>query len=259
MRHSILIPFPGFYESSLSAIVDDEIEQVFDISDGGGVSAIPDVWIGAHAINYSAIYKEVARLYGFAWVEQFTEATGIALDAQFEEMTSPKYYNFETDRLFMTISALAVAHLFEASEADNHERLTAVIKERHTSYDGFASFYSNDLGEWLSKPVGTWDHNELCTLLLAVLAIHEGGDGDFAAWELLENDRCNGHISNAVYAAMTPELIAFADLQREHGRALDWGAFLETGKAWCEESGEPCPPLRCKETLKLPFTLQAGA
>jgi hypothetical protein len=41
-----------------------------------------------------------------------------------------------------------------------------VIKERHTSRDGFISFYSNNFDDWV-KPLSKYDHNELGTLLTA--------------------------------------------------------------------------------------------
>lgn len=234
--------FPGFYESYLDRMIDDEIESIFNT---GCNSSIPDQFY----CEYKSIREKQARAYCEAWLEKFSEETGIKLNAEYESYTSPKYYNFETDRLFCNIHVDSINALFTASEADAHEHLQQIIKARFTSRDGFISSYSNDSGDWLGKPVLTWDHNELGTLLDAVKSIHF--DGEFDTWDLMEKFQCNGNLSNAVCEAIPISFLDFADLQREHGKALDYDVFAETGQAYDPDSNEPMPPLRCKQTMEL--------
>ena len=47
------------------------------------------------------------------------------------------------------------------------DNLELYIKERFASYNGFISFYSNDINEWLVKPFPEWDLNELSSLFCA--------------------------------------------------------------------------------------------
>ena len=240
--------FPGFYESYLNQMIDDEIESIFNTDDSDCNSNIPQQFYSAN-VDYKSIHEKQAKEYCEKWLEKFETETGIKLDASYESYTSPKYYNFESDRLFAYISDDSINSLFTASEADNYESLSRCIKDRFTSRDGFLSSYSNDLGEWLKKPVLTWDHNELGTLLDAIKSIH--CDDEFETWDLMENFQCNGNLLNAVYEAIPQSFLDFADLQREHGKALDYDVFQETGQAFDPDSSEPMPPLRCKQTLEL--------
>lgn len=254
----IQIPFCGFYESEASAMIDDELESVFDYSDGGGRSNIPD------AVYYKADYKkaeiELVKAYVEAFEAQYEAETGILLGLEFDEMTSPREYNFSTDRVFCKLPMESVELLFKESEKDSHKELAKEIKEHCTSYSGFISFYSNNLADWLEKPIVDWDHNELKILLQAVLNIHyceeNNGYGHFSIYELLDQWRGNGGLSNAVWSMLPEELCTFADVQRDYGKALDYDLWLSTGKAYAEgadESEEPLPEPRCKETLELPL------
>lgn len=172
------VPFDGFYNSLWSGEFDD-IEQrecenlANDRQDEDGIA--PELRLSESdfadafywSSDYSAMYAAAAETIGNAYSDLASEKLGFELGLTFEEMTSPKEYNFETDRLFMSIPRDSVAMLFRMARRDKFEKLEAVIRKRHTSCSGFISFYSNCLGDWLSKPVSTWDHNELGTLLRA--------------------------------------------------------------------------------------------
>ena len=257
--------FPGFYESALDAMIDDEIESVFNTDDSGCNSNIPSAIYGGSGVEYHVDYSEahiaLAKEYLSAWMEQFKGETGIALDYEYESYSSPRYYNFETDRLFCWISDASIAALFEASAADNHKQLAEHIAARFTSRSGFISSYPNDLESWLEKPVAEWDHNELATLLDAVLSIHcdeSQQEQLFNTWELMESFRCNGGLSNAVWEGIPEKIRRFADMQREYGKPVDFDLWIETGKAYpegtaredLEKEGEVLP-LPCPNTLDL--------
>src|SRR5690606_26269592 len=106
---------------------------------------------------------------------------------EFESLDSPREYNFCTDRIFCYIPLESAKRLFVISAKGNHKRLKEVIRERFTSRDGFISFYSNNLEEWLDKPLDQWDHNEIGTLLIAVAPCF-----DDASWGFYESMACNG-------------------------------------------------------------------
>ena len=241
-------------------MIDDEIEQVFDYSNGGGHSHIPEetYFSREYGIDNRAIKIELVKAYVDAFNERFEGETGIALNAVFETMTSPREYNFETDRVFVDVPIATVNALFTESEKDKHVKLTTVIKDQCTSYDGFYSYYSNDLGQWLLKPLLTWDHNELGILLQAVAAIH--CDTAWCVGDLLESWVVNGRLSNAVWGAMPAKLQEFAEVQREYGEAVDFALWVDTGKAYPEgltedeiKDIEPLPEPRCTETIEMRF------
>ena len=181
---SIKVPFPGLYETLLSSELDyveeREAEWMAEAQDGQGGEIIPEELrltsdkfaelLFQHS-DYGAAHQAIARDYCAQFEEIASEDLGFALGLTFEEMTSPKFYNFETDRLFARIPVASIAKLFEISAADGHKALAGILEERHTSRSGFHSYYSNELEEWLEKPLEDWDHNELESLLLACLTL----------------------------------------------------------------------------------------
>ena len=146
--------FPGFYESWLSQIVDYE-ESSFCENESEGWPEELRLESLFEAIDYSAAYEYLTGAY----VEALQEAAGFSI--KFSDMTSPKYYNFETDRLFVMVSDWRIKRMFAASRKEDHASLAKVFRTRFTSRSGFISHYSPDLPE---KPLADWDCNELGAL-----------------------------------------------------------------------------------------------
>lgn len=146
--------FPGFYNSILDDLMDRTIEMEMEET-GETYDEIMDRY-SAHLAMH-AIAK--------AWVKGFAKETGIPMEL--EEVQSPREYNFTTDRLFVRIPIDTIEQI--ASQMDDAP-LRETIRKNHSSYDGFISYYSNDLDdpEW-QKPVRDWDLNQLGTLLEAKL------------------------------------------------------------------------------------------
>jgi len=142
-----------------------------------------------------------------------------SLRLAFEEMTSPREYNFETDRLFCEIPLAVVRQLFAMSKAEGHATLANVIRRRFTSRSGFISFYDNDLAAWLEKPVRDWDHNELGTLLFACLELKGGAD-----WE-------NGELDMTIYYRVAED----GGITMAWESAVDWPAFEKARDEMREE------------------------
>jgi len=146
--------FPGFYNSILDHAIDSEIASE-QCETGEEYDAIMERYDMGDAMK--AISKD--------WSWAYARRTGISME--FEEVTSPKEYNFTTDRCFVLIPVDEIERV--AKEVDETV-LRKVLKDMFTSYDGFMSFYSNSLEheEW-QAPVSEWDHNQLQALLLAHL------------------------------------------------------------------------------------------
>jgi hypothetical protein len=233
---SVNIPFHGFYESLWSEEVDREEQQEIEYfeTERQSEEGIPSELrlsgeeygeILMHATDYRSAYLAIARCYVDAFDQIVSEQIGFKLGCVFEEVVSPHYYNFETDRLFVRIQYAAICRLFRMSRADGHRHLAKMIKERHTSYSGFHSYYSNDLKSWLSKPLKDWDHNELCTLLCAVWSSCGGFSQDWhneIADLMLDGDGLYHEWSAAVdWAEVTRKVVELraeraADLKRDN-------------------------------------------
>jgi len=160
--YSVNLPwFPGFYDSQLDNLIDREIEE--EIENTG------DEWdeVDKRA-NYQAARVAICK----AWVKAFAKESGVAME--FDEISSPKEYNFTTDRVFVTITQAELDKIKEARTEtlpmSNTPAFKDILKKWFTSRDGFMSFYSNDSedDEWC-KPVEEWDHNQLSALLAAYI------------------------------------------------------------------------------------------
>lgn len=217
------IPFAGFYESIHSGEVDHTLERMMTDRDSGTEPA-PDflqekAW---QAIDYSGVYQSYARTYA----ESFLHWLG--LDGEFESMTSPRFYNFETNRLFVELTRADVARLWRMVP---REELTKKARERFTSRDGFISHYSPDWRTW--GRLSDWDHNQIGTLVECAAEYEQGGDWDqWAEYSLVEDCSGNGDIDNWIWENAGPDLeravTAWEYLQTRAKRAIrtlaDWHA-----------------------------------
>ena len=205
------IPFCGFYHSTYDFEIDHAIERDCEyFADEWGTDAAKIADAAFSHTDCSDAHKAIAELHCATWLNRFSEETGIDLYQGFKflGMTSPKYYNFETDRVFVKIPLSGVQQCFDACKADGFKELNRVIIERFTSCDGFISHYSNSLDDWLSKPLSDFDHNELETLLIATLAISTDVC-DFASeveMQVLEEGVSNGLFDCVDWAKVEEEL-----------------------------------------------------
>lgn len=190
------IPFSGFYETCWSQAIDDEEshyaeyyanEMQEEIADYLRLSESEVSEILFRVTDYKIAYSRFAKAYADAYNKWISEALGWNLGLEFESLDSPREYNFCTDRIFCYIPLESVKRLFAISAKEDHNQLKEVIRERFTSRDGFISFYSNNLEEWVNKPLSQWDHNEIATLLIAVAPSF-----DDASWTFYEDMAYNG-------------------------------------------------------------------
>ena len=169
------LPFQGFYES-----VHDEglcwgLDNMFTAENG---DAIEDLQVRANdVVDWGRVYVLYAIAYAGAFATEYEIPS-----LKFAELDSPREYNFTTDRIFCEISEADVRRLF--AEVDK-AALSTAAKARHTSYSGFHSFYDPDWTTW--GDVASWDHNQVCTLLVAVAE-------DLDEEALMESDRNNGRL-----------------------------------------------------------------
>jgi hypothetical protein len=175
------LPFTGFYGSQHDAELDYAIEAMFSNDQGDSNPCLTDRVSGA--CHWSAVH----RAYAKEFAESFCEEVGIHR-ARFESMDSPKFYNFETDRLFIELPLEEAQRIMRETSTTS---LAQVAGERHTSRSGFISFYSPDWRTW--GDVTSWDHNQLQTLVEAHV---RDTQGELEEVCLMENARGNGRLED---------------------------------------------------------------
>jgi hypothetical protein len=214
---SIQIPFAGFYESIPSAQIDDVVNQAFDY-EGTGCPDIPEEFWHHWGKGNKAVEIAYCKLYVQKFVQYLKDNTtfeDFELNLEFEELTSPKYYNFETDRIFCTISFEDIKKLYDHV---NTPALRTMVRERHSSRSGFISFYEADYddpnSEW-QKPVTQWDSVQLQTLLMAFMD-QEGIEED--TYAIMEDCSCNGQLDDVVWSNCSKECLAMVNKYDEAHR-----------------------------------------
>ncbi len=244
------IPFGGFYDSIWSGEIDHTESQwcEYEAESRQEEEGIPaDLRLSESELadllfrhtRYQVAYEKVAEWYVAAVSYCVKDVCDIDLRLTFESMSSPREYNFETDRLFAHIPVSVVRKLWAISKRENHARLKVRIAESYTSCDGFWSHYGNHLqhDDW-RKPVTDYDHNQLCTLIEAVT----DWQANFEDWESL------------YYATFGDE-----GGYQAWESAVDWQAFdsdvaeMRADKLadLQEENPDYVPPYRCPETPDL--------
>jgi hypothetical protein len=136
------IPFVGFYESTFS----DAVDSLY-IDDCGDV--IDNIPTG----EYKAVSLKLVQLYCAGFVEMVGEIVGNNLDISFSRMSSPKFYNYETDTIHVSVSDQSLRTVYDycISQPDFAE----YVRQRLMPRSGFAPFYPNDIGIW--GDLSDWD------------------------------------------------------------------------------------------------------
>ena len=178
----INIPFEGFYESKHSQELDSIEERYveWEVERGSELSAAELHDLIYRTANYSLAFDHIARAYVTYFNDYIKEEYEIDLELKFESMTSPREYNFETNRVFCEIS---LENAKKLCNAVSEPSLRQAIQDRFTSRSGFISSYPNRLENWPIS-IEEWDHNQLGTLLVALLSDAE--DYDWKIWEAMQ-------------------------------------------------------------------------
>ena len=160
------IPFDGFYESFISDDIDHQIGQqiewdtdIYDLNEDEQ-QVLEDSYL---SVNRSYFYNQIAEDYTNFYIEILNRRLkGFTLKAKFNLLTSPREYNFETDRIFIDIEKNHAIDFIKYIIKNYKKELEEKIKQRFTSRDGFWSHYKNGLDLW-TKDYSEWDHNQIGT------------------------------------------------------------------------------------------------
>lgn len=160
--------FPGFYESDLENsdtsywAIKEELEYYQNeyCSDGRGDESDKDFYAQLTEDDLDFNYKDYEKDVREAWVDAFrSRVPDFVLSVGDVDMTSPKYYNYETDRLWADVELSEDwQDKVRAFMDENKDWLRDRIKKDWTSYDGFDSYMSNNFDDLShDEDEDTWD------------------------------------------------------------------------------------------------------
>ncbi len=127
--------FTGFYNSYAELDVDNYLEN--------------------EGLKYYDVEVDYAR-YNEDFCKEFVNLIEIELNAvlsdttvKYESLYSPQFYNFSTDSINIEVELNVIA--LRRYLSAHKQALAESIREHHTSRDGFTSFHSNDILEWMDE------------------------------------------------------------------------------------------------------------
>lgn len=224
------VPFSGFYESLHSEEIELQFRREFE-NDSGDLPDRDSCRRAFDKIEFATNLGDVESVYAREYVAAFARELGDMLGQprgkvnkpvlQFESMSSPREYNFTTDRIFAEIPLAVLRLIYKRVDKDS---LAAAIKERFTSRSGFISYYKADVAEWnLAKRLASkdcdLDHNEAGVILEVFYKQESDHEFDsLAEFYLMESALCNGVIHNAIWEAIPESHLALANLLADVAR-----------------------------------------
>jgi hypothetical protein len=107
--------------------------------------------------------EELSKDICARYMEVMAKELGITLELQ--EIYVPKYFNSASGEIFCLISEKDVTKL---KEKVDWKKLSELVKYNHSSCDGFMSFVSADLKEWIDQEE-PWSEWQLQTLFECLL------------------------------------------------------------------------------------------
>ena len=156
------IPFEGFYNSFISADIDNEIEldteyysELYDLNE------TEEEFLCNSFLNINSykFYNQIAKDYTNFYIDALNERLkGFKLKATYKCLTSPREYNFETDRIFIEIEENHCIDFIKYIIKNYKKELENKIEDRFRSRSGFISFYKNSIDLW-TKDFKEWDCN----------------------------------------------------------------------------------------------------
>ena len=148
--------FSGFYGSLFQDIIDSEEEMIIEEQATLVESQIE--------FDYKAFKEDISKQCVGVFEDAFNRDMHVKLSVSFESLFSPKFYNFENDSINVAISlSQDDFDTIIATIKENKTEISEQLKERYSSREGFSSFHSTDLDEWIEDLTLEFETEEDCS------------------------------------------------------------------------------------------------
>jgi len=175
--------FPGFYESYLSFDGDREQDYIDRLAENWDIPHdILDEYFKHHELDFNNAEYEAAvatEFVEFVEMELFARLNDRDVKAAFVRISSPAYYNFETDKVVMNIKLDPEKVIAKCHE--HYEDFSKYLDERLSPRSGFIPFYGTNPEWWLDAD--NWNELPVLGLILDFIVRIDLPD---AEWDLSE-------------------------------------------------------------------------
>lgn len=113
--------------------------------------------------EYNLDFKKYLETIGKTSIDYFESMTDLfskagILAMEFMSSHSPAYYNFSNDSI--NIAVVLDGHTLGEYIKENYAEFLEEIKDKHTSYDGFMSYHSDNIEDWKEETNNFTDFSE---------------------------------------------------------------------------------------------------
>lgn len=136
--------FNGFYGTFFESIIEDSENREIEFYNEDNETALN--WCD-FIFDYDKIKKEIS-LKCCEEIENKLNEIGIICEITYQDLISPKFYNFSNDSINIEINFKDFNQVIKILE-DSIEIFTAYIRDRYTSRSGFISNHSNYASDWI--------------------------------------------------------------------------------------------------------------
>lgn len=186
--------FSGFYETAYSFNVDDYdvTDWLFDESKHSNIQMeffselVKRHYMDIINEKHSEYETDVAKAVCEFLTEKVSEMLDTKVEFEFQNIYSPKYYNYRNDSINVKLNCdtdVFMKNLLEYIKK-HLDDFKEYIESNYTSYDGFVSFYSNDVNDWLKNE---YNDHEIGSLLEFALRSHYDNIETDMMYFVLEN------------------------------------------------------------------------
>lgn len=149
-------------------------------------------------VPFGAYIDYLGKVYTEAMNRHIKDLGVMNICLEFDGTSSPREYNFETDRIFANVSEGDVEKL-RIYAHENKAEFQQYLNRHHKSRDGFSSWYPYQLDEWMAFTTDELDHNHVGSYLGFFIENSyddDYGDLSFEMYEAVQEDLsnwCYGH------------------------------------------------------------------
>ena len=157
--------YGGYFESQADSLAEIEYEYYRD-------TYCEDLEFDDLEFDYKSFYNDCAECMVFEVRDELV-SLGFVSDIDYQNISSPKYYNFSNDSINVAIK-LKDENITKIMNYlnENTEEFAEYLKGKYTSCDGFISSYSNDVNEWLNPE--SLEHSHKLGSILDFILANEG-------------------------------------------------------------------------------------
>ena len=136
--------FNGFYNTLFENVIDNAVDdQIEYYNEQNNTSLNYDDF----NFNFDSIMQEICK-DAVSKIEDKLNEIGINCSIIYENLISPREYNFSNDSINIEINFKKFSQVIEILE-QNYDSFSKYIKEHYTSSDGFISSFSSYSSDWI--------------------------------------------------------------------------------------------------------------